>query len=577
MLGAIYISIGQTDTRSASAVRRHVQVTEIQQDVADTIAHTIAIDRLDTWFVPSTSNTGGFNTQLEYREAMDYPFTDWSLRSVKTGGVQDWELFSPRGGNGVTSSTFGVPSDQDHRVASDPWLSSTEPEYLGPLWWEYTGSSPVRTFSQNNPEYFWLDNRDWRQVSNLADDGRFVNLWNLRPEGGGFDAEPGVGFDGTKPRMTANLTLYEPRDPNNQESPLRAVDPYNDGKVWVPGSPDRISIGLSGIDLLNTPAVWTMYQRYAFLPLNQPFFIYDRNNQIADWSSPDYPAYQWADADGDGMADSRWCELINASDPNNIIRLNDDPDYRVFFAARVMDLSALVNVNTAGDQLTVPTTEWPVGLTPTEVDVRRLLMMTDFSQNYRGKKLNSNSPGTPAARGSGLTLENLDQPPMPQGANVTEDLGGDPAAIYLAPTVKWEPAIGFFAELPDPTGTLNDPELTSIYPSELLGALTYDAIHVSIDRRTQIDDRYYAKPEQFVDFDRILADGDFRLGTRSPFWFGEPQGNQNRYNKFPDGLPDRRAPGTATGLLGPGRPPRRDPLDRARRPSPRTSAAACST
>ena len=140
---------------------------------------------------------------------------------------------------------------------------------------------------------------------------------------GGFDSEPGVGesdraTDGRPIRRMSNyLSLLRVADPGNPQSLLQAFDPATGG-IWVPGYNDPQTGIITGNDVYNTPAVWTMYQRFMYMPMNQPFTIYNRNGtgEEATWADPDFPAYQYADADGDGFADSRWFELVTARDAN---------------------------------------------------------------------------------------------------------------------------------------------------------------------------------------------------------------------------------------------------------------------
>ncbi|GJM18488.1 MAG: hypothetical protein DHS20C14_07010 [Phycisphaeraceae bacterium] len=548
VLGAIYISIGQSDTQSARAVVKREQLQSLQFEVGSHLASIIATDRLDTYVVPSSRTGTAVDFQRTARETWDYPYTDWSVRSVLDGGVQDWQLFNPPGRHTIIYPITGVLPADDPRVAYDAWLASTEPEYLGPE--VPFGTPPTangRVFSSNRPEGRWLDRRDWWQISNLAPDGRFVSLYNLRPEPnpitgvvGGFDAFPGIGTytdpETSAPRaaMTYGLTLLRTRTLDGTDTTIQAFDPQSLG-VWVPGADDPQPLPGAG-DLLNVPAVWTMYQRYSFFPLNQPFIMYDRGGQIADWSSPDYAPYQWGDADGDGMADSRWFELVNASDPNNIIQIDNDPEYRVFVAARVMDLSALVNVNVAGDLLTPPTVDYPYGLSLSEIDLRRLLTMSDQGLDWSGRWDSTGTTFVNGARiGSGLTLADLDHP--------NEDvsgLGGDPVQVYR-PYVQGlldadsDPISGYFTKYPD--YTVASPNLLSdaakSYSSEVVGAYAYDALRLAIERETPLDPRFAGLIDTSVlgTFPNATPAPEFRLIQGSHFWFEyDPINEPDRLN-----------------------------------------------
>ncbi|MEX0877216.1 MAG: hypothetical protein WD114_07125, partial [Phycisphaerales bacterium] len=408
VFAAVYISIGRTDRRSANALRSRIEQRETSRDFSEYIAGIIGRDRLDA-YVQYDAN----GLEFGRREVTDAPYTDWTRRSEVTPGNEHF-LFTPAGG---PYQTEGLTPTTDFRVASDPWLASTTPTYLGDPGTPSTGLnlrpfSAFAAFDPNYPNAFnYLDNRDWLQISNFAPDGRPVNLFNLRPtqpDGnfsglngagsavGGFEAEPGFG---TSPRADARpirrmsnfLSLLNQSVPGDPESLIRAFDPVAAGGVWVPGYNDPQPVGITGTDLYNTPAVWTMYQRFMFMPINQPFITLNRNDQVSTWADPDYPPYQYADADGDGFADSRWFELAAARDANegsnnqareDIQRLYQPGDYRYFIAARAVDLSSMVNVNTATDQLVPPTPEFPMGATPADVDLRRLLTMQDPAGDY---------------------------------------------------------------------------------------------------------------------------------------------------------------------------------------------------
>lgn len=411
VFAAVYISIGRTDRRAANALKTRSEQRDLAVQAGDYFADVIARDRLDM-FVQYDVNGLPFGS----REVTDALYTDWTRRSEVALGTASAEatLFTPWGGpyrmDGLTATT-------DFRVASDPWLAATTPTFLGfpgvtsSLGVNERPFSSGQNLSPKAPNAWnYLDDRDWLQISNFAPDGRPVNLFNLRPNAspvstgtvaqnvvGGFDSEPGVGesdraTDGRPIRRMSNyLSLLRVADPGNQQSLLQAFDPAIGG-IWVPGYNDPQTGIITGNDVYNTPAVWTMYQRFMYMPMNQPFTIYNRNGtgEEATWADPDFPAYQYADADGDGFADSRWFELVTARDANaagntrrdDIARLFEQDDMRFFFAARAVDLSSMVNVNTATDQLVQPSVEYPMGSSPAEIDLRRLLTMQDAAGEY---------------------------------------------------------------------------------------------------------------------------------------------------------------------------------------------------
>lgn len=405
VFAAIYISIGRTDRRAANATRTKIERKIVTDDFSEYFLSILGSDRMDA-YVQYDSN----NLPFGMLEATDAPYTDWTRRSEVNLGTDSAYLFTPTGRPYEMGSLLPI---SDFRVASDPWLSSTTPVYLGNPgidnadrpFSNYAGFDPERPNQKN-----FLDNRDWLQISNFAPDGRFVNLFNLRSnrvpgsftastglsgnEFGGFNAEPGIGYsnvDGRSIRRMSNyLSLMNVESQGDPQSILQAFDPAIDG-VWIPGQNMPIDVGLTPEETMNTPAVWTMYQRFMLMPMNQPFASNNRMGQFSSWADPDYPAYQYADANGDGFADSRWFELTSAQDlmqggntqeRDDIELLYDRKELRYFLAAKAIDLSSIVNVNTATAQLLAPTVEYPMGLTPADVDLRRLLTMQDAASDY---------------------------------------------------------------------------------------------------------------------------------------------------------------------------------------------------
>ncbi|MHA7814010.1 MAG: hypothetical protein ACX94C_11530 [Phycisphaerales bacterium] len=410
VFAAVYVSIGRTDRRAAQAFRTDLEQRETSLRAGEYLAGVIGSDRLDA-FVQYDVN----GDPIARREVTDVTYTDWSLRSEAQIGndAEEALLFTP---TGRPFRMDGLGPDTDFRVPSDPWLAATTPTYLGDPGDPQTGTD-MRQFSRALPFTYthpnaglYLEHRDWLQISNFAPDGRPVNLFNLRPNTstvetdtvgpnvvGGFDAEPGFGdsprsSDGRPIRRMSNyLSLLNVAQKDEPRSLIQAFDPIRTSTVWVPGYNDPLDIGLTPEEIRNTPAVWTMYQRFMLMPMNQPFAMLNRRGIESTWADPDYPPYQYADADGDGFADSRWFELVAARDSNegdgnqardDISRLFSSGDMRHFIAARAVDLSSMVNVNTATDHLVAPTTEYPIGSSPAEVSLRRLLTMQDASSNY---------------------------------------------------------------------------------------------------------------------------------------------------------------------------------------------------
>ena len=393
ILVLVYVAIGKADRRTQSAVQNAERADEVVGSIAEYIADIVARDALATAVesqFTGVSPTDPTDTAIIprarlMRENTDYPYTGYASRSLipLVAEPSDRELlrFDPVGTydrawdifNQLTA--FGLPGG-DYRTPSDPWLASIEPVDL-------FGAPGMANFQH-------LNRYDWAQISNIAPDGLFVNLFNLR---GNFNAEPGLSsvlgadLDGeTGRRMSDGLRLGL-RSPDSGDVTLGMTTPWG---VGFSGN------SITSQRLQNTPGVWNQLQIGAFRPMEDG----------VSWDDPDKLAYQWADADGDGFADSRWFQMTDWTDPDNPNSLLPASPYKVVAAARIIDLSGLINVNTATDSLTPPgvVSNWsapaPGGLTrnggrpallfaggpfstragagPFEADLRRLLTGLDL-------------------------------------------------------------------------------------------------------------------------------------------------------------------------------------------------------
>lgn len=466
VIAAVYVTLGRADTRAAEAVERGSDIAAIEGQITEYIARIVAEDRLavtvETVTAAQAEVGGGVDAngtaytaneaerQRFIRSATDYPYTDYSYKSVFANAAVPGNLgigfdpqrylnipnqftvgrlseaierfrFNPVGEHRVMldlpgAESLGLQAEamlRDYRVASDPWLASSEPEFLGRpesgedidqrifslQAFDHMSEIPDRTVE----EYHYLDNRDWRQISNLAPDGLSVNLWNLR---GNFAAEPGLGVDASnRPRMSENRTLLSIANPEAFRSDAALIIRASDRLHIDPEGPVSIlDFTPEAFAIKNTPAWWTMNQRFLYFPTDPEFpilgrrFETDRNGSsfttVQTPAHPDYPDYQYADADGDGFYDSRWFELTDATlgALGTKSLLNNRTDMRFFIAARAVDLSARVNVNSATDGLVPGTGEVPPGATPAEIDLRRLLTMQDASERYRPVFENTSIP-----------------------------------------------------------------------------------------------------------------------------------------------------------------------------------------
>jgi len=339
LLAVLYTSIGASDRRTARGVEQRVKVDEVPAQVREYVGDVLARDMLSVFPAPAGFSGGQVRHGLR-RETWDYPWTDPMMQSQPGGSdpASSPRRFRPEGSYPVWPTDAVVRASL---TASDPWLASEDPANLALDSGDQTSPGDLQR---------WQDSRDWAQMSNFAPDGRAVNLYNLRNN---FDAEPGFGTDADGlDRMSEDLSIYD----------------EGGSPTGINGAP---LIDFEGPGDGNVPAHLFTNQRFAVRAVE------DDAGGLS-WDDLFFPRYQYADADGDGMMDSRWQELIDATDPNAPESLIEAPEgFRFFFAFRAVDLSARANVNTAIDFTVEPEEEFRAGRTPGDVDLRRLLSLED--------------------------------------------------------------------------------------------------------------------------------------------------------------------------------------------------------
>lgn len=359
----VYVTVGQADRRAGAVIAERQSVANVVEGVATYIARdVIGADALAVFTdggdpqLASSSNPGG---AVLVREAFDYPATDYSLLTHLPGGqpAPPDRRFNPVG------TYRDVPSIDapDPRTPTDPWLASTEPTWL-------RSPSVPPPAGGGNPATEYLQFVDWAHISNINPSGNFVNLWNLRI--GGFDAPAGFGPDGNPQQgdMSFGLSLLT-----------------LNGQFL--GATQQLDFASRQADPLR-PAHWDTRQVFAFRP--------DRD-AIYGPEDVRYAPYQWADTDGDKNFDSRWGELVDVGDPRNPrSMLPRDDRYRWFVATRIIDLSGLINVNTSAEFRGAPGRAGPAGVTPADVDLRRVLRLDDVIRAL-GPRPSMFGPFTPPA------------------------------------------------------------------------------------------------------------------------------------------------------------------------------------
>lgn len=376
----VYVALGNQDARTRAAVTRREQSDAVPQQMAGYVGDILAADVLALAKTGEVGEAGtgevvgqDANNQLYRREVSDIPavqfeaFTpDTAAAAVPAGRI----AFNAVGG--VTASQIGTgdaPAPELDVQETDPWLAPHRPVFLN-----FAERAPGASGVAPSHEQF-LEKLDWASVTNIAPDGAFVNLFNLRTN----------GFNATSVQMRANKSLL---DDNGLVT--------TDLDTGVTASANRT------ID-------WTMRQRRAFRPAEvSPGRAANRGE---DPTNQDFKLYQWVDADGDGMLDSRIFEMSSLLPGGPGVPVPSfGGNVRYFFGARIVDLSGLVDVNLAGDSQTPATAGVPAGLTPADVDLRRLLTLEDLYANTDA--LDATAPtAQPSGQASvGLGFDSIVQP-----------------------------------------------------------------------------------------------------------------------------------------------------------------------
>lgn len=399
----VYVTLGRSDRVQSSAVVRTQRLNDQAGEVAEYLTRILARDMFSTYVEHDPSDPAGAKT-ITRRELWDYGSTDPQMRSTilraPAGASSSIYLFNPEGSVPSDPPTPPILSNLSNlpirRQPSDPFIAASEPSRI-PI--DVGANNLFPTV--NDSDKWFRQLRDWAHISVISPSGNPVNLVNLRDN---FNIPPGFGTDNAQPRytgMSQRLGLFNQNGEmvtGENNSPPDEVMLRGEGRTLE--RPVEIPGGWNWDTnvQLNRPADWSNDQFTLFRPMVDSF----------DPGDPKHITNQFADADGDGFADSRWCELVDISFqgatttptfPGTKPVITQNNDVRLFVAARVIDLTGLVNVNTAGDfldppgdqVLIPPSTSVPydkaaflaAGASPADVDLRRLLMLTDITHQYR--------------------------------------------------------------------------------------------------------------------------------------------------------------------------------------------------
>lgn len=331
-----YVTIVRLDRQSSDAVARVVNYDQQVDAVLDRIRALVAADlfgnKIVTTDVPAQSFDGLtrlWPRMYEDADVVDYPRTEFSS-FVAGENANRLPLLNPVVPGGVRRFAMG-PAD-------DAWLAPLEPYWVGN--------------SRTNPGASW-----WRQLTNLRSgyiyddngtDNNFADDFWRREDG--LYVDLGQFFldelNRGGPRGNGGTDLSDPA--------LSAISP-------------RFGAGLSGSrPLAPFYPVHLVEQPFGYAG-DDPERLTGRDDRF------------FADTDGDLRADARWQQLDALGNLYGLVWVT---------AARIVDASALVNVNSAIGNLTDSRSpgnnnndgfqpsvadELAVGFTPADVDLARLI------------------------------------------------------------------------------------------------------------------------------------------------------------------------------------------------------------
>lgn len=352
-----YVSVVRLDRRSSAAI---ANVRDYQRQTKAVVGHMGALLTADlfgnkivtrdvpefgTQDMPGLNNVRIWPKMFEDGETWDTPTVDEVWREIDDVDQAeelnaDPFVLRPTSAWGADP---GIGGSNSVARPDDAWLASSEPN-----WWDnpYVGDDVGDTFewkqiSNLRSAYTWGRNRDTGDYEWRRGDGKFVNLASY------FDA-PNLR-DG---RADMGLDLFHVDNGGDYDT-LFAIDGLGDGRTrdTNPTRVFHVQIDELWNEITATP------QPPRLTPADEA---------------------EWVDTDGDLRADARWTKLDALGD---LYGLN------WFVAARIVDASALMNINASIEApwLDIPGWSSPSpnspadrevvfdGRTPADVDLYRLL------------------------------------------------------------------------------------------------------------------------------------------------------------------------------------------------------------
>ncbi|MBX3353094.1 MAG: hypothetical protein KF684_09165 [Phycisphaeraceae bacterium] len=365
LVAVSYTVVVRNERRSALAYSTGIDLESAGRVVRDEIGAILTADlfgnKIVTSDVPREGNLAGGRIRVwprmfEDGEYFDVPRTALGSFDTRTPDQQRFDPLNPNDEWVIAPRNSGAlgPYFPSAPARDDAWLSNIEP---------YNPNAPLPTAG---PQSF--DWTTWGQISNIRDSYRHrragnndtVGLW---VRGDGRYADLAQFF------LTQESALNESGDPGANllyAQRTNGIDAFT-------GQRNGPRVGLS-----TTPGPGGAVQLATEVFGLQIHQLAEETSPVGDANAPALDAFDrrfWVDTDGDLRPDARWT-IVDALDGLQGLRW--------VVAARIIDNSGLVNVNTAlefqdPNQLTTVGD----GRTPADVDLYRLLSSANLAPDLR--------------------------------------------------------------------------------------------------------------------------------------------------------------------------------------------------
>jgi len=319
-----YVTLVRVDRQASSAVAKTVGYARQESTVIDTMGELIAADlfgnKIVTTDVPQSLNPGEpsdapiWPTMFEDGEFRDYTFTNFATFNQNLPGKTSKNAVV----NWVLALDQVAPPD-------DAWLAPLDPMWFQP--------------GTNN------DQSHWRQVTNL----RSGYAYDTNGSPTDYSDDRWIRGDGKYVDLGQIFLDYRTIGTEKRGNPSTNL---LDRSVLGNASPDGPVLPRTAAGNVNTAPFVTM--NFASGNTGNPA-LEPRDERF------------WADTDGDLRADARW-QIVDA--------LGNKEGLLWVAAARIVDLSAMVNVNSSieGGYPSSSIGDYAEGRTPADVDLYRLLL-----------------------------------------------------------------------------------------------------------------------------------------------------------------------------------------------------------